>query len=51
MKLTLQKSIKDPAGFTWLEVSEVQHYWLEFNAITGPMVVGENSPQYRINTQ
>ncbi len=46
VKPTLQTPIRDPAGFTWHEVSKVQHYWLEISAMTGPMVVREGSPPY-----
>ncbi len=39
---TLQEPIKDPARFPWHEVSKVQHYWLEVDAMTKPMQVREN---------
>ena len=31
----------DPARFPWHEVTKVQHYWLEVNAMTQPMQVRE----------
>ena len=31
---TLQDPIRDPARFPWHEVTKVQHYWLEVNAMT-----------------
>ncbi|HPD07554.1 MAG TPA: DUF3883 domain-containing protein, partial [Candidatus Bipolaricaulis sp.] len=42
----LQEPIKDPARFPWHEVTKVQHYWLEVNALTKPMQVREESPEY-----
>jgi hypothetical protein len=36
---TLQEPIKDPARFPWHEVTRVQHYWLEVNAMVKPMEV------------
>ncbi len=39
---TLQEPIKDPARFPWHEVTKVQHYWLEVDAMTRPMQVREN---------
>ena len=43
---TLQEPIKDPARFPWHEVTKVAHYWLEVDAMTGPMRVGEDSSAY-----
>ncbi|MEW6367752.1 MAG: helicase-related protein [Acidobacteriota bacterium] len=43
---TLQEPIRDPARFEWHEVSKVQHYWLEVNAMTRPMVVREDKSRY-----
>ena len=37
----LQAPIKDPARFPWHEVSKVQHYWLEVDAMMRPMRVRE----------
>jgi len=45
-KPTLQEPIRDPARFPWHEVKKVQHYWLEVNAMTQPMQVREQSPEY-----
>jgi len=39
----LQEPIRDPARFPWREVSKVQHYWLDVNAMTKPMQAWENS--------
>ena len=33
----LQEPIEDPARFPWHEVSKVQHYWLQVDAMTKPM--------------
>ncbi len=38
----LQEPIRDPARFPWHEVTKVQHYWLEVDAMTRPMQVREN---------
>jgi len=45
-KPVLQGPIKDPARFPWHEVTKVQHYWLEVNAMTKPMMVRDNQPPY-----
>ncbi len=42
----LQEPIHDPASFPWHEVSKVQHYWLEVDAMTRPMVVREEQADY-----
>ena len=42
----LQEPIKDPARFDWREVTKVAHYWLEVDAMTQPLQVGEDSPPY-----
>ena len=42
----LQEPIRDPASFPWHEVSKVQHYWLQVDAMTKPMVVREVPGQY-----
>lgn len=39
---TLRRPIRDPARFPWHEVSKVQHYWLEVDAMTQPMEVRED---------
>jgi superfamily II DNA/RNA helicase len=43
----LQESIKDPARFPWHEVTKVQHYWLEVDAVREPMEVQENRSPFR----
>ncbi len=43
---TLQEPVKDPARFPWREVSKVQHYWLEVDAMTKPMALRQNIPGY-----
>jgi hypothetical protein len=45
-KPTLQKPIKNPARLEWHEVKKVQHYWLEVNAMTKPMMVREDQAPY-----
>ena len=42
----LQEPISDPASFPWREVSKVQHYWLEVDAMTRPMQVREERANY-----
>jgi hypothetical protein len=42
----LQEPIRDPARFPWHEVTKVQHYWLEVNAMTQPMQVRERREEY-----
>ena len=42
----LQEPIKDPARFPWHEVSKVQHYWLEVDAMTRPMQIREEREKY-----
>ena len=42
----LQEPIRDPASFPWHEVSKVQHYWLEVDAMTRPMQVREERANY-----
>ena len=37
IKPTLHEPIKDPARFSWKEITKVQHYWIEVNAMTRPM--------------
>jgi hypothetical protein len=39
-------TLKDPARFPWHEVSKVQHYWLEVDAMTTPTSVRERGPGY-----
>jgi hypothetical protein len=42
----LQEPVKDPARFPWHEVTKVQHYWLEVDAMTQPMQVREGERPY-----
>ena len=42
----LQEPIRDPARFPWHEVSKVQHYWLEVDAMTRPMQVREDDKKF-----
>lgn len=42
----LQDPVRDPARFPWHEVTKVQHYWLEVNAMTKPMEIRENMPPF-----
>ncbi len=44
----LQEPIRDPASFPWHEVSKVQHYWLQVDAMTRPMQVREGEAEYKI---
>ena len=44
----MQEPIQDPAKFPWHEVSKVQHYWLEVDAMTRPMQVREERGEYMI---
>ena len=43
---TLQDPISAPARFRWREVTEVKHYHLSVNALTQPMEVREERPDY-----
>ena len=36
----MQEPIQDPARFEWNEVSKVQHYWLQVDAMTKPLMFG-----------
>ncbi len=47
----LHEPISDPASFPWHEVSKVQHYWLEVDAMTKPMQVREEQAGYKISGQ
>ena len=42
----LQEPIQDPARYPWHEVSKVQHYWLQVNAMTKPMRIREEAADY-----
>ncbi len=51
-KPTLQQPIKDPASFPWHEVTKVQHYWLEIDAMTQSLMIREDqAPYYRTPSQ
>ncbi|MCY4614889.1 MAG: helicase-related protein [Chloroflexi bacterium] len=43
----LQEPVENPARFPWHEVSKVQHYWLEVDAMTQPMTLREEPAEYR----
>ena len=45
----LQQPIQDPARIQWREVSKVQRYWLQVDALTEPMAVWEDTPQYELS--
>jgi len=45
-KPTLQEPIHDPIRYEWHEVSKVQHYYLNVNALTQPMQVREDEAPY-----
>jgi len=47
----LQEPISDPARFPWHEVSKVQHYWLEVDAMTKPMQIREEQAGYKVSGQ
>ena len=42
----LQEPVRDPARFPWHEVTKVQHYWLQVDAMTKPMGLGEDQAPY-----
>ena len=42
----LQEPVSVPARFPWHEVTKVQHYWLEVNAMTRPMRPREEPTPY-----
>ena len=42
----LQEPIANPARFPWHEVTKVQHYYLKVDAMTRPMRVREDRPEY-----
>ena len=45
-KPELQEPIQDPASFSWREVTKVQHYWLDVDALQRPMMVREAAGGY-----
>ena len=47
----LQEPIPDPARFPWHEVSKVQHYWLNVDAMTKPMQIREERAEYEVPGQ
>ena len=42
----LQEPVRDPARFPWHEVTKVQHYWLQVDAMTKPMGLSEDQVPY-----
>ena len=42
----LQEPITNPARFPWHEVTKVQHYYLRVDAMTRPMRVRDDRPEY-----
>lgn len=42
----LHEPIKDPARFPWHEVSKVQHYYLQIDALTDPLRIREDESPY-----
>ncbi len=42
----LQEPIQDPAQHPWNEVTKVQHYYRNVDAMTQPMEVREETPPY-----
>ena len=46
----LQEPIANPARFPWHEVKKVQHYYLRVDAMTRPMRVRDDRPEYRAET-
>ena len=42
----LQEPIGNPAQFPWHEVTKVQHYYLSVDAMTRPMRVRDDRPEY-----
>ncbi len=45
----LQEPVPDPARSPWREVTKVQHYWLEVDAIIQPMKIREDEGSYEIS--
>jgi hypothetical protein len=43
---TLQEPITDPAKLNWHEVTKIDHYWLNVDAIKQPMILREDSMKY-----
>ena len=42
----LQEPIRHPARLPWHHVKKVDHYWLEVDAVTQPMLVREDAAPY-----
>lgn len=42
----LQEPVKDPARFPWHEVTKVQHYWLQVDAMTKPIQIRDEGSAY-----
>ena len=43
---TLQEPVFDPIQYDWHEVSKVQHYYLNVDAMTQPMELREDEPPF-----
>lgn len=43
----MQEPVKDPARHPWHEVVKVQHYYLSVDAMTQPMRLKEDPPEYK----
>ena len=50
LRPVLQEPIADPARFPWHEVTKVQHYYLNVDAMTRLMQVRERSPDFGAGT-
>ena len=46
----LQEPIANPARFPWHKVTKVQHYYLKVDAMTRPMRVQDDRPEYGADT-
>lgn len=42
----LQPPVRDPARHPWHEVTKVQHYWLQVDALTATMRVSDADPEF-----
>jgi len=45
-KPVMQEPIKDPARFSWREVTKVAHYWMEVDSMTKPMMLRQDDSPY-----
>jgi hypothetical protein len=43
----LQEPLKDPARLEWHEVTKIQHYWLEVNAMPLPIKLSQEHAQLK----